>query len=90
MGFSQVLDCFLLVSRVSDRIWVCAGLFPVGFGVSDCSLCRCSPPRPVSNMNEAMVTHASSGAPTPTKRYRSLRLGVVPGEGMGYSVFGLS
>nr|XP_041570842.1 dystrobrevin beta isoform X4 [Taeniopygia guttata] len=26
------------------------------------------PPRPVSNMNEAMVTHASSGAPTPTKR----------------------
>ncbi|XP_072782308.1 dystrobrevin beta isoform X3 [Taeniopygia guttata] len=25
------------------------------------------PPRPVSNMNEAMVTHASSGAPTPTK-----------------------
>ncbi|XP_048152599.1 dystrobrevin beta isoform X7 [Corvus hawaiiensis] len=26
------------------------------------------PPRPVSNMNEAMVTHVSSGAPTPTKR----------------------
>ncbi|TRZ10447.1 hypothetical protein HGM15179_016657, partial [Zosterops borbonicus] len=26
------------------------------------------PPRPVSNMNEAMVTHISSGAPTPTKR----------------------
>ncbi|XP_062344336.1 dystrobrevin beta isoform X8 [Cinclus cinclus] len=25
------------------------------------------PPRPVSNMNEAMVTHVSSGAPTPTK-----------------------
>ncbi|KFO53822.1 Dystrobrevin beta, partial [Corvus brachyrhynchos] len=44
------------------------------------------PPRPVSNMNEAMVTHVSSGAPTPTKRYRSLRLGVLPGEGMGYSL----
>ncbi|KFW85845.1 Dystrobrevin beta, partial [Manacus vitellinus] len=28
----------------------------------------CSPARPVSNMNEAMVTHVSSGAPTPTKR----------------------
>ncbi|XP_071403750.1 dystrobrevin beta isoform X3 [Pithys albifrons albifrons] len=27
------------------------------------------PPRPVSNMNEAMVTHVSSGAPTPTKRH---------------------
>ncbi|XP_053793389.1 dystrobrevin beta isoform X3 [Vidua chalybeata] len=26
------------------------------------------PPRPVTNMNEAMVTHVSSGAPTPTKR----------------------
>ncbi|XP_064507253.1 dystrobrevin beta isoform X5 [Pseudopipra pipra] len=26
------------------------------------------PARPVSNMNEAMVTHVSSGAPTPTKR----------------------
>ncbi|XP_053793390.1 dystrobrevin beta isoform X4 [Vidua chalybeata] len=25
------------------------------------------PPRPVTNMNEAMVTHVSSGAPTPTK-----------------------
>ncbi|XP_050186825.1 dystrobrevin beta isoform X5 [Myiozetetes cayanensis] len=25
------------------------------------------PPRPVSNMNEPMVTHVSSGAPTPTK-----------------------
>ncbi|XP_023780115.1 dystrobrevin beta-like [Cyanistes caeruleus] len=28
------------------------------------------PPRPVSNMNEAMVTHVSSGAPTPTKSPR--------------------
>ncbi|XP_064566077.1 dystrobrevin beta isoform X4 [Zonotrichia leucophrys gambelii] len=26
------------------------------------------PPRPVANMNEALVTHVSSGAPTPTKR----------------------
>ncbi|XP_068039205.1 dystrobrevin beta isoform X2 [Anomalospiza imberbis] len=26
------------------------------------------PPRPMTNMNEAMVTHVSSGAPTPTKR----------------------
>ncbi|XP_068039206.1 dystrobrevin beta isoform X3 [Anomalospiza imberbis] len=25
------------------------------------------PPRPMTNMNEAMVTHVSSGAPTPTK-----------------------
>uniref|UniRef100_A0A8U8B4N4 Dystrobrevin n=1 Tax=Geospiza parvula TaxID=87175 RepID=A0A8U8B4N4_GEOPR len=25
------------------------------------------PPRPVANMNEALVTHVSSGAPTPTK-----------------------
>ncbi|XP_037247165.1 dystrobrevin beta isoform X4 [Falco naumanni] len=26
------------------------------------------PPRPLSNMNDTMVTHMSSGAPTPTKR----------------------
>ncbi|XP_075000862.1 dystrobrevin beta isoform X1 [Calonectris borealis] len=26
------------------------------------------PPRPVTNMNDTMVTHMSSGAPTPTKR----------------------
>nr|XP_056709900.1 dystrobrevin beta isoform X3 [Euleptes europaea] len=26
------------------------------------------PPRPLANMNDAMVTHMSSGAPTPTKR----------------------
>ncbi|XP_027524991.1 dystrobrevin beta-like [Corapipo altera] len=32
------------------------------------SLCSLLPARPVSNMNEAMVTHVSSGAPTPTKR----------------------
>uniref|UniRef100_A0A8C3TZ43 Dystrobrevin n=1 Tax=Catharus ustulatus TaxID=91951 RepID=A0A8C3TZ43_CATUS len=48
------------------------------------------PPRPVSNMNEAMVTHVSSGAPTPTKRYRSLVLGVDPGGGMEFCVLQLS
>ncbi|KAK4825068.1 hypothetical protein QYF61_023072 [Mycteria americana] len=26
------------------------------------------PPRPLTNMNDTMVTHMSSGAPTPTKR----------------------
>ncbi|XP_066036288.1 dystrobrevin beta isoform X2 [Chamaea fasciata] len=31
------------------------------------------PPRPVSIMNEAMVTHVSSGAPTPTKSPRCQR-----------------
>ncbi|XP_053565441.1 dystrobrevin beta [Bombina bombina] len=29
------------------------------------------PARPMSNMNEAMVTHISSGAPTPTKRLQN-------------------
>ncbi|XP_062478619.1 dystrobrevin beta isoform X4 [Pezoporus occidentalis] len=28
------------------------------------------PPRPLTNMNDTMVTHMSSGAPTPTKRLR--------------------
>jgi len=27
------------------------------------------PPRPLANMNDTMVSHTSSGAPTPTKRY---------------------
>ncbi|XP_069706750.1 dystrobrevin beta isoform X3 [Phaenicophaeus curvirostris] len=30
------------------------------------------PPRPLANMNDTMVTHVSSGAPTPTKRSRCL------------------
>ncbi|KAB0400776.1 hypothetical protein E2I00_006024 [Balaenoptera physalus] len=28
-----------------------------------------SPPRPLTNVNDTMVSHTSSGAPTPTKRY---------------------
>ncbi|XP_044144817.1 dystrobrevin beta isoform X4 [Bufo gargarizans] len=32
------------------------------------------PPHPLSNMNDAMVTHISSGAPTPTKRARIVPL----------------
>uniref|UniRef100_A0A8C0IBK9 Dystrobrevin n=1 Tax=Bubo bubo TaxID=30461 RepID=A0A8C0IBK9_BUBBB len=28
------------------------------------------PPRPLTNMNDTMVTHMSSGAPTPTKRFQ--------------------
>ncbi|XP_063186911.1 dystrobrevin beta isoform X8 [Chroicocephalus ridibundus] len=31
------------------------------------------PPRPLTNMNDAMVTHMSSGAPTPTKRSQCAR-----------------
>ncbi|XP_065488472.1 dystrobrevin beta isoform X2 [Caloenas nicobarica] len=31
------------------------------------------PPRPLTNMNDAVVTHISSGAPTPTKSRRSAR-----------------
>ncbi|KFO78289.1 Dystrobrevin beta, partial [Cuculus canorus] len=35
------------------------------------------PPRPLANMNDTMVTHVSSGAPTPTKRYACLTVPVV-------------
>lgn len=36
-----------------------------------------SPPRPMTNMNDTMVTHMSSGAPTPTKRYACFAILVV-------------
>uniref|UniRef100_A0A8B9IKC8 Dystrobrevin n=1 Tax=Anser cygnoides TaxID=8845 RepID=A0A8B9IKC8_ANSCY len=40
------------------------------------------PPRPLTNMNDTMVTHMSSGAPTPTKRYSSPHFGRGMKKGM--------
>ncbi|KFP09838.1 Dystrobrevin beta, partial [Egretta garzetta] len=39
------------------------------------------PPRPLANMNDTMVTHMSSGAPTPTKRGEPGGSGSAPREG---------
>ncbi|XP_014743648.1 PREDICTED: dystrobrevin beta, partial [Sturnus vulgaris] len=46
------------------------------------------PPRPVSNMSEAMVTHVSSGAPTPTKRLRCERSSPGPSRQEEHALIG--
>lgn len=55
---SSLFHSFPLVSLVSINIMSMSFLF--------------SPPRPLTNVNDTMVSHMSSGAPTPTKRYGML------------------